>query len=374
MAHPELSVVIPVYRSGKLLRGLVSRLLPVLENTGLGYEIVFVEDGGGDESWSILGELQTAHPERIVTIGLMRNYGQHNALMCGFRHARGDVVVTMDDDLQNPPEEVPKLLEALAAGGFDLVYGRYASKKHTAWRNAGSSLVGGFYRMVFGNRVRVSSFRAIRRSLLRTIFCYDLNFTFVDGLLAWNTDRIGEVEVEHRPRSTGRSGYSPRRLLSLALNLFTNFSLLPLQVVSLAGFLVSGIGFALAIYYLIRALLSQIVVPGYASIIIAILILGGTQLLALGIIGEYLGRLHLNVNRKPQYQVREARGLTASEPQPSSEKLAHDSPGKSIAERKLQAHPAHAAIDGLLGAGLRAPEGSPPGSGPKVSTRPAARA
>src|ERR1039458_2679699 len=108
MAQPELSVVIPVYRSGPLLRTLVSGLLPVLEKTGLEREIVFVEDGGDDDSWCILGELQTAHPERIVTIGLMRNYGQHNALMCGFRHARGEVVVTMDDDLQNPPEEVPK--------------------------------------------------------------------------------------------------------------------------------------------------------------------------------------------------------------------------------------------------------------------------
>ncbi len=226
--------------------------------------------------------------------------------MCGFRQARGEVVVTMDDDLQNPPEEIPKLLEAIRGGELDLVYGRYGSKKHTAWRNAGSSLVNGFYRMVFGNGVRVSSFRVIRQPLLATILSYDLNFTFIDGLLAWNTQRIGQVDVEHHPRQAGRSGYDLKKLLVLALNLFTNFSLFPLQIVSCCGSVVSALGFVLAFYYLTQALLSNIVVPGYASIIIAVLIIGGTQLLALGIIGEYLGRLHLNMNRKPQYQVRTA--------------------------------------------------------------------
>jgi undecaprenyl-phosphate 4-deoxy-4-formamido-L-arabinose transferase len=276
----------------------------VLEGTGLEHEIIFVEDGGEDASWRILGDLQAEHPDRIVAVQLMHNYGQHNALMCGFRLALGEYVVTMDDDLQNPPEEIPKLLEAIRGGELDLVYGRYGSKKHTAWRNAGSSLVNGFYRMVFGNDVRVSSFRVIRQPLLATILSHDLNFTFIDGLLAWNTQRIGQVEVEHHPRRAGRSGYNLKKLLVLALNLFTNFSLFPLQIVSCCGSVVSAIGFVLAFYYLTQALLSNIVVPGYASIIIAVLIIGGTQLLALGIIGEYLGRLHLNVNRKPQYQVR----------------------------------------------------------------------
>jgi undecaprenyl-phosphate 4-deoxy-4-formamido-L-arabinose transferase len=142
------------------------------------------------------------------------------------------------------------------------------------------------------------------------ILAYDLNFTFVDGLLAWNTQRIGEVRVAHEPRTAGRSGYNLRRLILLALNLFTNFSLLPLQVVSGCGIAVSAIGFLLAFYYLTQALLSHIEVPGYASIIIAVLIIGGTQLLAVGIIGEYVGRLHLNVNRKPQFRVRLALRIT----------------------------------------------------------------
>jgi glycosyltransferase involved in cell wall biosynthesis len=304
MADVDVSVVIPVYGSESSLRPLVARLLLVLEATGRSHEIILVEDGGADGSWRILGELQASHPDRITAIQLMRNYGQHNALMCGFHRARGQFVVTMDDDLQNPPEEVPKLIDRLCSGDFDLVYGRYDSKKHSVWRNAGSLLVNTFYRTIFGNPIQVCSFRAIRRPLLTTILSYDLNFTFVDGLLAWNTQRIGQVEVEHLPRSAGRSGYDLKKLVLLALNLFTNFSLLPLQIVSGCGFVVSAVGFLLALYYLTQSLLANIVVPGYASIIIAVLILGGTQLLALGIIGEYLGRLHLNVNRKPQYQVR----------------------------------------------------------------------
>ena len=146
----DLSVVIPVYRSESTLVRLVDRLLPVLEATGRRHEIIFVEDGSPDDSWAVLGRLQAAHPDRIAAIQLMRNYGQHNALMCGLRHARGRLVVTMDDDLQNPPEEIPKLLEAIEARNLDLVYGDYASrKKHDGWRNLGSSLVNAFYRITF---------------------------------------------------------------------------------------------------------------------------------------------------------------------------------------------------------------------------------
>ena len=304
MSRIQVSVVIPVHRSESSLRPLVARLQRVLEQTGHCYEIILVEDGGGDGSWDVLRELQAKDNDRIVVIQLMRNYGQHNALMCGFRHARGEYIVTIDDDLQNPPEEIPKLLNAIQTGLYDLVYGTYASKKHSFWRNAGSALVNAFYRVVFKNAATISSFRAIHRPLLESIFPYDLNFTFVDGLLAWNTQRIGQIEVEHHPRAAGRSGYDPRKLIVLALNLFTNFSLLPLQVVSWCGLALSGFGFLLVLFYLIQSLRDQIIVPGYASTMIAVLVVGGTQLLALGMIGEYLGRLHLNVNRKPQYTVR----------------------------------------------------------------------
>jgi len=297
----DLSVVIPVYQSAATLPELTRRLLGVLDSLGLAYEIVYVNDGSPDDSWRLLCELQREHSDRLVAIELMRNFGQHNALMCGFRRSRGQLIVTMDDDLQNPPEEIPKLMDAITTGGMDLVYGRYAGKKHESWRNLGSFLVMAFYRLVFRSHRTPTSFRIVRRELLESIFSYNLNFTFIDGLLAWNTQRIGEVLVDHHPRGTGRSGYSVAKLLALAFNLFTNFSLLPLQLVSGLGILAACGGFACAIFFLLRYLLSGITVPGYASIIIAVLVLGGVQLLSLGIIGEYLGRLHLNVNRKPQY-------------------------------------------------------------------------
>lgn len=303
----DLSVVIPAYRSSAILPDLVARLLPVLESTGLSHEVVLVEDGSPDrdETWRVVRNLRAAHPDRIVAIQLMRNYGQHNALMCGLRRARGRLVVTIDDDLQHPPEEIPVLLDAIQKGDLDLVYGVYDEKKHQGWRNLGSSVVNVFYRLVFRNPITVTSCRVVRRELLESIFTYDLNFTYIDGLLAWNSQRIGTVRVAHQPRAAGRSGYNPLKLVALALNLFTNFSILPLQLVSCCGFLAAAGGLLMAAVYLFLYVARRIVVPGYASTIIAVLVLGGMQLLALGIMGEYLGRLHLNVNRKPQYTVRQ---------------------------------------------------------------------
>jgi undecaprenyl-phosphate 4-deoxy-4-formamido-L-arabinose transferase len=311
LTGPELSVVIPVYRSAETLPSLVERLLRVLKATAKSFEIVFVEDGSGDDSWEVLAGLQRSHPDCIIAVQLMRNYGQHNALMCGFQHARGEYVITMDDDLQNPPEEIPKLLTTMEATGADLVYGSVDVKKHAAWRNLGSALVNFFFRLVFRSRVTVTSFRAIRRRLVRSILPYSLNFTYIDGLLAWNTQRVAAVPVEHHPGGRGGSSYSLGKLVVLALNLFTNFSLLPLQLVSAIGFLAAGFGLVLGGYYLVQYLVSNISVPGYASIIIAVFVLGGLQLLSLGVMGEYLGRLHLNVNRKPQYTVRRVLGHRA---------------------------------------------------------------
>jgi len=309
-ATPELSVVIPVYRSRDTINPLVERLLAVVRQVPVSAEIILVNDGSPDDTWSVVRQVQQVHPDDVIAINLMRNFGQHNALMCGFRHARGEYIVTMDDDLQNPPEEIPKLLQSIRQTGLDLVYGQYAGKQHASWRNLGSLVVNSFYRLVFHTTRTVTSFRIIRRPLVQSILPYDLNFTYIDGLLAWNTQQVGEVLVDHRPRATGRSGYSLGKLLNLSLNLFTNFSLLPLQLVSAVGFLVACCGILAAGFYLLRYLMADITVPGFASLIIAILVMGGLQLLSLGMIGEYLGRLHLNVNRKPQYTVREILGAT----------------------------------------------------------------
>jgi len=300
-----LSVVVPVYRSAASVSALLQRLTAALDRLGSSYEIVLVEDCSPDDTWAAIEAARLPYGDRVVAIQLMRNYGQHNALMCGLKQARGRVVVTMDDDLQNPPEEIPKLLTCLEQGGFDLVYGTTAERRHAGWRNLGAAVVWSFYRRVFNSAVTPTTFRAMRRQLAQGVQFYDLNFTYLDGLLAWCTTRIGAVEVEHHQRAVGRSSYSLRKLLALALNLYTNFSLLPLQLVSALGFLTAVSGFGLGLYYVAQHFATNIAVPGFASTIVAVLVLGGVQLLALGVIGEYLGRLHLNVNRKPQYVVRQ---------------------------------------------------------------------
>ncbi len=300
----ELSIVIPVYNSGESLRPLTTRLLAALEKLHVTHEIIFVEDGSRDRSWDVLQVIQAEHSDRVICVQLMRNFGQHNALMCGFRHTQGRFVVTLDDDLQNPPEEIGKLLDAIRSQALDVVYGAPDRRKHRTWRNLGSWMVNVVYRTMFKTQVSISSFRIIRREVLEATFSYSLNYTFVDGLLAWNSQRIGEVTVEHHPRKIGRSNYSVPKLVVLALNLFSNFSLLPLQAVSLVGFVIAFTGLLAGAYYVLQFLLSNIAVSGYASTIVSILVLGGVQLLSLGMIGEYLGRLHLNVNRKPQYTIR----------------------------------------------------------------------
>jgi glycosyltransferase involved in cell wall biosynthesis len=300
----DLSVVVPVYNSATTLDRLLNRLSETLEAITQSYEIILIDDGSRDDSWEVIQALRLTYGDHLVSSQLMRNYGQHNALMCGLRIARGEYVVTMDDDLQNPPEEIPRLLAHIKKHGLDLVYGCPSSRTHAAWRNLGSTIVWHFYRTVFHNPVTPTPFRIMHHHLAESAMFYDLNFTYLDGLLAWCTSRIGGVEVGHHARAQGTSGYSLGKLLVLALNLYTNFSLIPLQVVSGLGFVTAATGFAVGIYYLLQFLASSIAVPGYASTIIAILILGGAQLVALGVLGEYLGRLHLNVNRKPQYVIR----------------------------------------------------------------------
>lgn len=310
MAEPsqiEISVVIPVYRSAQTLRRLVACLRDTLTQISGPdrFQIVLVEDCGPDESWAVMQKIHAEDATCLTLVQLMRNFGQHNAILCGFHHARGQYVVTMDDDLQNPPEEISKLYHTIHETGFDVVYGDIRNhKQHHAFRNLGSNLVYGFLGLIFHTKAPMSSFRIIRHEVVREMIKYDRSFTFIDGLILWCTRSVGSAAVHHEGRTNGRSGYNLRKLLTLALNVLTNFSIIPLQVVSILGFISALTGFGLGTYYLLMWLLGRISVDGYASLIVSILVLGGVQLLSLGLIGEYLGRIHLNLNRKPQFIVR----------------------------------------------------------------------
>jgi glycosyltransferase involved in cell wall biosynthesis len=305
MSGVEISVVIPVYNSAPILPALQARLQAALADISNSFEIIYVDDGSQDASWVVLRQLREHDRQHVVAIQLMRNYGQHNALMCGLRAAHGQYIVTMDDDLQHPPEEIVKLFTAIAHSELDLVYGAYDRKKHSIIRNAASWVVTRFYRLVFKSPVTITSFRILRRELLETILSYSLNFTFLDGLFAWNTHRIADVKVSHQPRAKGRSGYQFGKLVALAVNLFTSFSLLPLRLASWCGVSAALTGLIASMYYVVLYVTSNIAVPGFALTIVSVLILGGLQLLGIGILGEYVGRLHLSVIRKPQYSVRQ---------------------------------------------------------------------
>jgi len=304
----DVSVVIPVYRSAPWLASLVERVLRVLDGTNLNYEVILIDDGSPDDAWRVIDELHHAHPDRIIAVQLMRNFGQHNALMCGFRHSQGDRVITLDDDGQHPPEEIPLLIAAMQAQGADLVYGEYRIKKQSFWRRWGAEPVHAFYQRALSTNVRPSSLRIIRRELLQTILGQQSSFVVIDGLLSWNTQRIGSVTVKHEPRAHGRSTHSLGRLCLFAFNVLTNFSLLPLHWVSIAGSATFALGLVTAGIVTVSSLKQAAPPSGAGLVLSAVLILGGTQLLALGLLGEYVGRLHLNANCKPQYIERQSVG------------------------------------------------------------------
>ena len=300
---PHISVVIPVYKAEGCLQELYRRLRASVETVTEDFEIIMVEDCGEDNSWEIMKAIRETD-SRVKIIQLMRNFGQHNALMCGFHFVSGEYIITLDDDLQNPPEEIPKLINKIKEG-YDLVYGIYTLKRHNFFRNLGSSMIQFFYKKVFSVQGNLTAFRIIKKQVLQEILHYDKNYVFIDGLLAWVTKKIGYVKVDHNLRTHGHSGYSFKKLFTLSMNMITNFSILPLQLSSILGFLFAFLGFLMAFYFFIKKIFFNVPVAGYTSLIIAVTIFAGIQLVTIGLIGEYVGRIHLNINVKPQYIIKE---------------------------------------------------------------------
>jgi len=304
LGSATLSVVVPVYNSEASLAELVARLRPVLEKHASPYELILVNDGSRDGSWPVIEELAGRH-DWIRGINLMRNFGQHNALLCGIRAARHDIIVTMDDDLQNPPEEIPNLLEKLAQG-FDAVYGTPETRQHGFFRNFASWITKLALQSSMGAETarHASAFRVFRTSLRDAFASYRSPFVSIDVLLTWGTSRFGAVRVDHRPRLTGTSNYTFRRLAVHALNMMTGFSTLPLQIASLTGFAFTLFGVILLAYVLVRYAIEGGSVPGFPFLASMIAIFSGAQLFALGIIGEYLARMHFRMMEKPTYVAR----------------------------------------------------------------------
>lgn len=300
----SLSVVVPVYNSEASLRPLVARLSPVLSALTPEHELILVNDGSRDGSWKVVEELARERTW-IRGIDMLRNYGQHNALLCGIRAARHAVVVTMDDDLQNPPEEIEKLLAALDRG-FDVAYGTPHKERHGFLRDMASQMTKMALQKSMGAETarKVSAFRALRTPLRGAFADYRGPYVSIDVLLTWATSRFTSVEVRHDARQSGVSNYTLGKLMSHALNMITGFSVIPLRVASVIGFAFMLLGVAILVYVVYFKISRGIPVQGYASLASMIAIFSGAQLFSLGIIGEYLARMHFRMMDRPTYAVR----------------------------------------------------------------------
>lgn len=304
----DYTVLIPVYRAEKNLPELYQRLKTVLEKLGGSYEILFVEDCGEDGSWNFIRKL-AQEDNHVRGIRHARNYGQHSALLTGIRAARGEVTITMDDDLQHPPENIPLLLSKLREG-FDVVYGTPENSPHDFWRNLASRWIKLIMKMTMGIPIarQISPFRAIRTKLREAFANYTSAYVSIDVLLTWGTTRFGSVSMLFAERARGKSGYTFWKLVTHTFDMLTGFSCLPLRVASMLGFAFTSFGFIVLAYVLGKFFLKGSTVPGFPFLACTIAIFSGVQLFALGIIGEYIARLFIRSMGKPAAVVQEQVG------------------------------------------------------------------
>jgi glycosyltransferase involved in cell wall biosynthesis len=301
---PSCSVVVPVYNSESTLTTLVDRLSHNLPGIAQDYELILVNDGSRDNSWEKINQLSKENTW-VIGINLMRNYGQHNALLCGIRNARYDVIVTMDDDLQHPPEEIAKLVDKLCEG-YDVVYGSPRKAPHALWRNLSSSISKRTLAFVMGiNTVReISAFRAFRTDLRKAFANFQSPGVIIDVLLSWGTTRFTSIQVDENPREVGNSNYNFAKLLSQVFLILTGFSTVPLRFASLSGFAFTIFGLLVFIYVL-SSYFAQGSIPGFPFLASIVLLFSGMQLFALGLIGEYLARVFDRSMERPPYVIGE---------------------------------------------------------------------
>lgn len=298
----DVSVVVPVYGGSSALDELCSRVATTMQQAGLQYEVILVDDRGQNEAWGAIRSVAARDPH-VTGLRLGRNFGQHAATICGIAHARGAWIVTMDDDLEHPPESIPALL---AAGNEDcpLVYGVFEKRTHAAYRNLSSELMRRMLKRAFPDiNEDYCSFRAIHAPLAKQLDRFGLNRPYIDGMLSWLTSSTRSVHVPHEQRQHGESTYTMRKLLSHAANIFVTFSYLPLRIATFSGAGLAGISFLYLLYVVYGKLTGAITNPGYASLMSVVLFACGIQLLILGVVGEYVGRLMGATFRRPVYVI-----------------------------------------------------------------------
>lgn len=303
----KISIIIPVYNGANTIEKLVDELIRNIHPL-FPLEIVLINDDSPDNSETVCISLVEKYPKTVCFYSLSINVGEHNAVMAGLNEMTGDFAVIMDDDFQNPVSEVLKLIDYTVTNYYDVVYTYYAKKKHSFFRNIGSRFNDKAANLMLKKPkdLYLSSFKALNRFLVDEVIKYKLPFPYLDGLILRTTSNIGKILVEHNERKHGRSNYTLRKLFSLWMNMFTNFSILPLRMSVIVGFIFSAIGFILGIYVVFEKIVNPDMPLGYSSLFFVVSIYSGIQLIAIGMVGEYLGRVFLSQNKKPQYSIRKS--------------------------------------------------------------------
>ena len=306
LSSASVSILIPVYKNDGGLDELVSRISASMANSAYAnnFELILVDDCSPDNSWEVIQRLAKEH-SFVQGATLSRNFGQHNAIMAGLNLVSGQYIVLMDDDLQHPPEAIPNMVQELVAGA-DVCYTRYANRQHAAWKIAGSRFndLMASWLLAKPKGLYLSSFKALKRGMVDQIRSHEGPFAYLDGLILDITRRIATVEIQHGTRAYGEGNYSFKKSISLWLRMVTGTSIVPLRMVTLMGALIALLGFFGAVFIVISNFLYPAESKGWASIIVTILLVSGFQTLFIGVLGEYLGRIHLRLNNKPQYLFR----------------------------------------------------------------------
>lgn len=304
----KISLVIPCYGSQNTLSAVVDEIRDVFQTLPYDYEVILVNDHSPDGVWDVITHLASAE-SRVLGINMARNFGQHAALMAGYRECSGEIVISLDDDGQAPVEKIPDLLDKIEAG-YDLVYGKYPEIKQNRFRVFGSFVNDKMTEIMLGKpkNIKVTSFYAAKKFVVDEMVKYDKSYPYVIGLALRSTQNVANVTVEQRERAEGKSGYTFLKLLNLWFNGFTAFSVKPLRLATLLGVFCAFIGFLFGLYIIIHKIVTPAVPMGYSSLMAVLLFIGGVIMLLLGIIGEYVGRIYVCINNAPQYVIKEKVG------------------------------------------------------------------
>ncbi len=308
---PEVSIVIPVYKSATILPHLIQQIDYAMNESGYAgnYEVLLVNDCSPDESWRVIETLCDQYAQ-IKGINLMKNTGQHNAIMAGLNHAAGKVIVMMDDDLQHPPKYISHLVNKIREG-YDVCYTKFRERKHSAWKVFCSKFTDKMAMILLDKPegIYMSPFKAVSAVIKKEIIKYTGPYAYVDGLILMISANITSINIEHHKRFEGRGNYTFIKGVTLWFKMATSFSVVPLRIASFLGLLSAVCGFIFAIIMVIEKLTRDVPIIGWASLIVTILLMGGIQLFAIGAIGEYLGRMYININKKPQFIVRSKKNI-----------------------------------------------------------------